>query len=845
MFKATIRSLLAHKLRLVLTALAVVLGVGFIAGTYVLTDTMNAAFDELFEDTARGIDVYVRDASNFEAQFGGSREPIDESVLDTVESVDGVEAAAGSVGGYAQLIDPEGAAITPGGAPTLGFNWTPEPLNPMSLNDGTAPEGPDEVVIDAKTADDHAFKVGDPVMVITLQAPREFTISGIAGFGDEDSLGGATITLFDTPTSQELFDKQGKFDAVEAAAEDGLSEAELRNRIESALPDGVVTDTAADVTDEQAEAIQEGLGFFNTALLVFAAVALFVGAFLIFNTFSITVAQRTREFALLRALGASGRQVMTSVVIEALIVGVVAAAIGLGAGILIATGLDALLGAFGLDLPQGPLRLLPRTIIVSLVVGVVITVLSAVIPARRAAHISPMEALRESAPAFYRPPRKRMVVGGLLATAGVATLFIGLFTEVSREVSYVGAGAALIFLGVAILAPAVARPMAAVIGSPLRRLFAVPGQLAQQNAIRNPKRTAATAAALMIGLALVGFVGIFADSSKTSINKTLDEAMRADFVIQSTSFTSQVISPKLAEDLRERSELAAVAPFRFGQFRHDGNSFFVVATDPVALPVTADIGVAAGELGDLLGGGVFLYDQTAAGLGLEVGDTYEMQFAATGPQEKEVVGLFDDKTFVGSDYLVSIETYNENFPDRVDTNILIKTASGVPIDDARQVIEELGDEYPNVKVENQAEAKATYASQIDALLGLVTALLALALLIALLGITNTLALSVYERTRELGLLRAVGMSRKQTKSMIRWEAVIIVIIGGILGIALGIFFGWALVRALADEGITTFSIPGGQLVMYLFLAVLAGMLAAIPPARRAAKLNVLEAIAAE
>jgi putative ABC transport system permease protein len=349
----------------------------------------------------------------------------------------------------------------------------------------------------------------------------------------------------------------------------------------------------------------------------------------------------------------------------------------------------------------------------------------------------------------------------------------------------------------------------------------------------------------MIGLALVGFVGIFADSSKTSINKTLDESMRADFLVHSSSFTNQAISPKLAEELHDKDELEAVTPFRIGQFRSEGSTFFVVGSDPVALPKTADIGVVAGDLADLDGGGLFLFDQTAAGLGLEVGDTYEMQFAATGVQEKEVVGLFDDKTFVGSDYLVSIETYNENFSERVDTTILIKAAAGADLGDAREAVEEVAGAYPNVTVENQAEAKETYASQIDALLGLVTALLALALVIALLGITNTLALSVYERTRELGLLRAVGMSRRQARSMIRWEAVIIVVIGGILGIVIGIVFGWAFVRALADEGITTFSIPGGQLVAYLLLAVLAGVLAAIPPARRAAKLNVLDAIATE
>jgi putative ABC transport system permease protein len=845
MFKATIKGLLAHKLRLVLTALAVVLGVGFISGTYVLTDSMNTAFDKLFKNAALGIDVYVRDAGDFEAQFGGSRQPIGESVLETVQEIEGVELAAGSVEGYAQFIDKKGKAITPGGAPTFGVNWTPEPLNPMRLEDGSPPEGTSSVVIDANTASKFDFAVGDRVEIITLEKPREFTVSGIASFGGEESLGGATLALFDTSTAQQLLDKEGKFDSIEVAGEEGLSESELRDRVQTALPEGVEAETAADVSDEQSDAIQEGLGFFSTFLLVFAGIALFVGAFLIFNTFSITVAQRTREFALLRALGASGGQVMTSVVVEALIVGIVAAVVGLGAGVLIAMGLNAMLEAFGIDLPQAALQLHARTVIVSLIVGIVTTVVSAVIPARRAARISPMEALRESAPVFYRSSTRRVILGVLLSIVGVGILFIGLFAEVSQELTYLGVGAAIIFLGAATLAPIFARPIASGAGSILHKVFAMPGRLAQQNATRNPKRTAATAAALMIGLALVGFIGILADSAKTSTNETLDRTMKADILIQSESFASPVISPKLAEELRKKTELEAVAPFRFGQFKHERRNFFVVASDPLALQQTADIGVTSGDLTDLQTGGIFIYAPTAQSLDVDVGDTYVMQFAATGPQREEVVGLFDDKALVGSDYLVSIDTYNENFSDRVDSQVLIKASDAVPYKEARASVEEVTDKYPNVKVENQAEAKETFAGQINQLLGLVTALLALALIIALLGITNTLALSVYERTRELGLLRAVGMSRRQAKSMIRWEAVIIVIVGGVLGTVIGIFLGWAFVQALENEGITTFSLPGGQLVTYVILAVLAGILAAIPPARRAARLNVLKAIATE
>jgi putative ABC transport system permease protein len=844
-FKTTFKGLMAHKLRMALTALAVVLGVGFIAGTYVLTDTMNRAFDDLFDDVTQGIDVYVRGSSEFEATFGGSRQPIDGDLLETVQGVDGVEVAAGSLEGYAQLIDKNGEAITPGGAPTLGFNWTPEPLNPITVTDGEAPSGPDQVLIDEGSAEDNNFGVGDPIRVITQEQPREFTVAGIGTFGSAQNLGGATLAVFDTPTAQELFDKAGQFDSIEVAAEEGVGETELRDRIAEVLPEDVDAETAASVSDEQSEAIQEGLAFFNTALLIFGGIALFVGAFLIFNTFSITVAQRTREFALLRSLGASGWQIMSSVVVEALIVGIVAAAVGIGAGLLIAIGLNGLLEAFGLDLPQAGLRLEPRTIVVSLIVGVVVTLVSSVIPARRAARISPMEALRESTPATYRASRRRIVIGIVMTVVGVAALSAGLFADVSQEVTWVGAGAAIIFFGVATLAPVFARPLSVALGTPMRTLFKVPGRLAQQNAARNPKRTAATAAALMIGLALVGFVSIFGASSKASINKVLDDSLKADFLVQSTAFANPVISPRLAEDLSEEPDLAAVAPFRLGEFRSEGKSLFATGTDPQALSQTAEIGVVAGDLSDLESEGVFIYDATAEGLGLGVGDDFEMQFASTGVQSLEVVGLFDDKTLIGYDYLLSLDTFDANFSQKVDSSILIKAADGVPLDDARESVESIASDYPNVRVENQAEAKATYAGQIDQLLGLVTALLALALVIAVLGITNTLALSVYERTRELGLLRAVGMSRKQTRSMIRWEAVIIVAIGAILGLVIGAFFGWALVQALSDEGITEFAIPGGQLLIYLIVAGLFGVIAAIPPARRAARLNVLEAIATE
>nr|MBA2599679.1 ABC transporter permease [Actinomycetota bacterium] len=435
MLRTTLKNLMAHKLRLGLTALAVVLGVGFVAGTFVLTDTMSRTFDDLFTDVTKGVDVYVRSESSFEAQIGGSRKPIPDDLVLRVRDVDGVAIASGSVDGYAQFVDQSGKAITPNGAPTLGVNWVPEPLTPLTLRDGDAPVGPDEVVVDAGTAGDNGFEVGDRITVLTQAGADEFTVSGVAGFGEADNLAGATLAAFDTETAQKLFDRKGRLASIEIAAEDGVATADLQTRIEEVLPQGVEASSGASVAREQAQSIQQGLGFFNTALLVFAGVALFVGAFIIYNTFSITVAQRMREFGLLRALGANGRQIMGSVLLEALLVGVTASLVGLGVGVAIAVLLQVLLATFGIELPSTTLQLLPRTIIVSLLVGTIVTVVSSVLPARKASRVTPMEALRDANPSDARWSVARTVTGALLTAAGVATLMFGLFGNSSQGLS--------------------------------------------------------------------------------------------------------------------------------------------------------------------------------------------------------------------------------------------------------------------------------------------------------------------------------------------------------------------------------------------------------------------------
>ncbi|HEX9235284.1 MAG TPA: FtsX-like permease family protein, partial [Actinomycetota bacterium] len=517
MWRATLKGVLAHKVRLGLTALAIVLGVGFVSGTYLLTDTMNRAFDNLFATIDKGVAVQVEGVARFKAsgpggEDVGSAERVPNSLIAKIEQVPGVRTAEGSLTGYAQLVDKKGKAITTGGAPTFGVSAIRDrQLSAATPRTGRQPEKEGEIGIDALTARNHDLRVGDTVTVL-LQGPSiRATIVGTFGFGKADNLGGATLVVFDPQTAQMALNGGEKWDDILVAADSGVSPSGLRDRIQRILPKGFEAKTGEQAAQANADDIKKALSFFNIALLVFAAVALFVGSFIIFNTFSILIAQRTRELALLRALGASGRQVRRSVMAEAAIVGTAASAVGLGFGFLIAIGLQVLLRAFGIVLPGTSLQLLPRTIVAALVVGIGTTVIAAIMPAIRASRVPPVAAMRDTGPAEYTRSRRRTVAGLLVTAGGIAALLAGLFG--GHGAALVGLGAAVIFLGVAVLSPLVARPFARAVGSPLR---GVPRKLGRENAMRNPKRTASTAAALMIGLGLVSFVSIFAASLKTS-----------------------------------------------------------------------------------------------------------------------------------------------------------------------------------------------------------------------------------------------------------------------------------------------------------------------------------------
>jgi putative ABC transport system permease protein len=844
MLRAALRSVLARKVRLLLTGLSVVLGVGFMAGTYVLTDTMTAAFNDVFETGYAPIDVVVRSSNSFTAQTSSleEREPMPESVLADVQTVPGVARADGDVLGYAQIVDPEtGKVIGTLGPPTAASAWYPG--NGFTLKPGgSAPQGPDQVVIDAGTAKAHDIAIGDRIRILFEGGTGRFEVVGLAGFGDADSLLGATWALFDLPTAQAVLGREGKLDSISVVAENGVSPLELQRAISAVLPHGVEALTSATVVAEQQDNISTGLGFLRTAFLVFAFVALFVGAFLIFNTFTIIVAQRTRELALFRAIGASGRQVMASVVLEAFVIGLVSSALGVVVGIGIAVLLKGLLSATGFDIPSSGTVLLSRTVIVSLVVGTIVTVVAAFVPARRAARVAPIEALREGQDRPGRSLRFRLVTGFIVLALGIGPLAYGLFAKPDNGLQLVGIGVALTFIGVAMLTPLIARPVASALGLPVRAT-GVPGKLARENAMRNPRRTAATASALMIGLGLVVFVAIFGASARASTERVLERTLKADFILSSPSFSG--FSTSAADAMRPVPGVATVSAMRQAEVKIKGGTAFVTGLDPRTFPEVSDVGLVGGSITDLgHQNAVAVFDDVASDNGWQLGDVVRATFPATGEVDLTVAAIYEENGLVG-DYAVSLDTFDANVAQILDVFVLVNAEEGANVPAVQADLTKALRAYPNIEVQDQATLAEKYATFLNRVLNLITALLFFAVFIALFGVMNTLYLSIYERTRELGLLRAVGLTRRQTRSMVRREAGIIAVMGALFGVVIGIAFGWALQQALASRGFSDFAIPGGQLLVYVLLAAVLGWLFAFLPARRAARLDILEAIAYE
>jgi putative ABC transport system permease protein len=846
--RITLKGLLAHKRRLASTFTAIVSGVAFLAGTLMLADTIGKTFDDLFANVYDETDAVVRSASSVEVDFGGEvRGRVDASLAATVAQVDGVAAAEPTINAAAQIVDNDGDALgNPGmGAPTFGGDWPDnDELNPFAVVEGRPPAADDEVVIDKGSADKGDLAVGDRTTVLTKAGAIEVTIVGIARFGDSDSPGGATYALFTQAASEKYLAEPGKADAIGVVATEGVSQKDLVERITPVLPEGAEAVTGEVVIEEQQDSIQEALGFFNIFLGVFAGIALVVSVFSIYNTFSIIVAQRTREMALLRAVGARRRQVLGSVMGEALALGVLASLVGLAGGIVVVGVLKGLLASFGLELPAGGLELLPRTIIVSLVVGLVVTIVSAVGPAVRASRVPPLAALRDVAVERRSQSPVRLGLGGLIAALGLASVVAALAGEGGNDaLARAGIGAVLVLVGVIVLGPAIARPLGRLIGAPLARWRGVSGTLARENATRSPRRTANTAAALLIGVGVVAFFTVISSSLKQSISDVIDQTVTGDFVIDSETFGFGGISPQLADQLNQLPEVEAATGLRYAFARIDGDAKTVGGVDPATFGQLVDLGVQAGSIADLAPGTIAVQQESADNRDLEVGGEVVVEFPATGAQTLRVAAIFEHDELVGQ-WVIGRDTYDANVDDAFDAQVYVEVAAGVPPDQARAAIEEAAAPYANADVRSQQEFKDRQADQVNQILGLVYAMLAFAVIIALMGIANTLSLSIFERVRELGLLRAVGMTRGQLRSTVRWESVIIAVLGSVLGLAIGVLFGWVALTA-ADDELLTFRASPGSLLVLLVLAALAGTAAALGPARRAAKLDILQAIAAE
>ncbi|WP_192810150.1 ABC transporter permease [Actinomadura rudentiformis] len=845
----TIKGLLAHKLRLALTALSIVLGVGFVAGTYVLTDTINKTFTELFTETTKGLDVAVRGKEAFGGQESAEqRQPLPAAMRDQIARVEGVRAAEGSVTGYAQFVGKNGKPVTTGGAPTLGVSVyaTPELGESTTVRSGSLPKGAGQVAVDARTAEKQGFAVGSRVRIIFQGPAREFTVSGIVGFGEADNLAGATLAAFDLATAQEVLNRRGVYDEIDVVAAEGVSPETLRDRIQAQIGGGYEALTGEQYAEENAKAVGQFTNVINIALLSFAFVALFVGSFIIVNTFSIILAQRTRELALLRCMGASRRQLMRSVLAEAAIVGFVASLIGLGAGILIAIGLQGLFEALGADLPTTSLEIKPRTLVVGLIVGVGVTLLASLAPALRATRVPPVAAVQEASMAApARVGWVRITVGVVMTALGVAALMVGLFAdEAGNRLVTVATGAIVVFLGVAVLSPLVARPLSRVLGWPFAHWAGQPGKLARENAMRIPRRTASTAAALMIGLALVSLVTIFAESLKASSAKILDQAVAADYILTGPSGGFTGFSPEVVKQLSAQPQIEAATGLRSGSFKIDGQSKGLTGIDPVSYGRTVRTDTISGDLGDLAQGGLAVRKDVAESKGWKVGDTVTMQFPVGGTDRIPLRAIYEDNQING-EYMLALRDYQRHYQDQLDVFGFVKAKAGVAPPESRAAIDRVLAQHPSVQVRDQAEFKQEQENQINQVLILFYVLLALAVVIAFIGIINTLALSVLERVRELGLLRAVGMTRGQLRAMIRWEAVIISVLGAVLGLAVGVFFGWTLVSALDEEGITEFALPIGTLLALVVAAGVVGIVSAILPGRRAARIDVLRAVTTE
>ena len=851
MFKLTLKSLLARKIRLALTTFAVILGVSFVSGSFILADSLRSVFDKIAIEIAGPDWLQVRGVETIEDD-PFSRPTVTQSVVDQIRSTEGVYGAEGVIQGFPRISVGDELVKPLGGAPTLAFNFEQETaeLSGFETLEGSAP-GSSEAMVDIDTANKYDIAIGDTITIRSLQPAEDFQVSGITRWG-QDNGGGAVFVLVDTETAQRLFNYPDSYLAVTVAAMPGVDESELADKLTRELPNGFEAVTSDVVAGEFSDQFDIFITIFQNALLVFAAVALIVSAFIINNTFAIVLGQRVRELGLLRAVGATGRQIRSSVLIEALLIGVIASVVGVFAGLGITWVIKALIdqAGDGSGLPDGPLVIAARTWIAASAVGIGITLLAAISPARKASSIPPIAALRDDLALWSGGGRRRTVIGLLLGIGGVVATVLGTTTDsgAGQQLGLLAAGALLLFVSISLLSTLVAKPAAKILGWPMTRFARASGNLATQNASRNPRRTASTASALMVGLALVAMVLVVGTSFKKTFSSTLDSSLGADFFIDTDGRSSWGFSPQLVDEMNQIDGVAIAVGFRGGpgtaQMSVAGESKDVIGTQEEGLGRVIDISLIEGSYSGLANNGVLVHKDPAADLSLSIGDTVSATFPVSGPKELRVVGIFDDGSILGN-WVIDMTTYENGFDPARQSDLFaaIELEEDIKVQEVRPQLDEVVVNYPEAVLQDRTEYQETIEGRIDTLLVTVNALVGFAVIIAVLGIVNTLMLSVFERTREIGLLRAVGMTRRQTRRMIRWEAIIIAVFGGVLGILVGTLLGFIAVQAMPESFITDFGIPVGNFVFILIMCIVAGVLAAILPARRAARLNVLDAIA--
>ncbi|UUU22664.1 ABC transporter permease [Streptomyces sp. DSM 40750] len=846
MFRTALRNVLSHKARLLMTVLAVMLGVAFVSGTLVFTNTIS---DALQKSSAKGFDhVDVAIEPDYRPDEGDSiaeQPKLTPELLRKVERAPGAESATGVVSGFTALADKDGKLIG-GGFQSQGGNYwgTDDPRYPIQ-DGGRAPKGENEIAIDSETAKRAGYEVGDTIRLSVNGPVLTSTVTAVFTTDDGNVAAGGSLTLFDTATAQKLFHMDGEYDAINVTAADGTSQAQLQAAVEKVLPkDTAYTTTGQELADDQATQIAAEMSGMKNGLLVFAGIALFVGTFIIANTFTMLVAQRTKELALLRAVGASRRQVTRSVLIEAFVVGAVAAVTGLAAGIGIGAGMRALIGALGETVPDGPLVVSPGTVATALAVGVLITMVAAWLPGRRAAKIPPVAAMSSvHAKATTKSLVVRNTIGALLAGAGTATVLYATTMDGSDGQAPMGIGAVLLIIGVFVLTPLLSRPLIAA-AAPVMRVFGISGKLARQNSVRNPRRTAATASALMIGLTLITGMTVMAGSLQTSIGKMAADAIKADYVVSMAS--GNYLSPDVEKKLAATEGVTATSSLRNAESRIGGETEYLTGVNGSAIGKLTNLPVDNGTF--KVGGADVVVDaETAARYGWKAGSEFTAGFQGGEKQKLTVAGVYESNELLRG-ILLDNATLTERLPastDPADMMVMVKTSAGAS-DTTKDRLEKALGENPAIKVQSGQDLSDDIAKMFTLMLNMLYGLLAMAVIVAVLGVINTLAMSVFERQQEIGMLRAIGLDRRGIKRMVRLESLVISLFGGVLGIGLGVFFGWAAGELLATKMPTyELVLPWARMGLFLLLAATVGILAALWPARRAAKLNMLAAIKSE